>query len=131
VNSVNLDEYVGLAPDNPQSYRYFMDRNLFDHVNIDKANTFVASGIGDIEQNVLEFRRELQRAEIDIQLLGIGVDGHIGFNEPNRVLRDGAHVEVLDESTVRANARFFENRDEVPRRRISMGMGIFSGPNGS
>ncbi len=131
MNSVNLDEYVGLAPDNPQSYRYFMDRNLFDHVNIDKANTFVASGIGDIEQNVLEFRRELQRAEIDIQLLGIGVDGHIGFNEPNRVLRDGAHVEVLDESTVRANARFFENRDEVPRRRISMGMGIFSGPNGS
>ena len=122
-NTINLDEYVGLAPDHPQSYRRFMDENLFDHINIDKRNTIVAKGTGDIEANVQAFRDALAEKTIDVQLLGIGVDGHVGFNEPGRVLYDGAHVEELDESTIDANARFFATRDEVPTRAISMGMG--------
>lgn len=123
VSTVNLDEYVGLAPDHPQSYRRFMDENLFDHINIDKARTVVARGTGDIEENVREFRQAIAQKPIDVQLLGIGVDGHVGFNEPGKVLYDGAHVEELDESTIDANARFFSSRMEVPTRAISMGMG--------
>ena len=123
VKTINLDEYVGLTPDHPQSYRRFMDENLFNHINIDKKNTIVAKGTGDIEANVLAFRDALAEKPIDIQLLGIGVDGHVGFNEPGRVLYDGAHVEELDESTIDANARFFATREEVPTRAISMGMG--------
>lgn len=123
VNTVNLDEYVGLSADHPQSYRRFMDENLFNHINIDKKNTVVAVGTGDIEANVRAFRDAIAEKPIDVQLLGIGVDGHVGFNEPGVVLYDGAHVEELDESTIDANARFFETRDEVPTKAISMGMG--------
>ena len=123
VSTINLDEYVGLSPDHPQSYRRFMDENLFDQINIDKNNTIVAKGTGDIEENVKAFREALAEKTIDVQLLGIGVDGHVGFNEPGEVLYDGAHVEELEESTIDANARFFANRDEVPTRAISMGMG--------
>lgn len=123
VNTINLDEYVGLLPDHPQSYRRFMDENLFDQINIDKNNTVVARGTGDIEANVQAFREALAEKPIDVQLLGIGVDGHVGFNEPGRVLYDGAHVEELDESTIDANARFFATREEVPTRAISMGIG--------
>ncbi len=123
VSTINLDEYVGLAPDHPQSYRRFMDEHLFDQINIDKANTVVARGTGDIEANVKSFREALAAKPIDVQLLGIGVDGHVGFNEPGDVLYDGAHVEELDESTIDANARFFSTREEVPTKAISMGMG--------
>lgn len=123
VSTINLDEYVGLAPDHPQSYRRFMDEHLFDQINIDKANTVVAQGTGDIEANVKSFREALAAKPIDVQLLGIGVDGHVGFNEPGEVLYDGAHVEELDESTIDANARFFATRSEVPTKAISMGMG--------
>ncbi|PKM38596.1 MAG: glucosamine-6-phosphate deaminase [Firmicutes bacterium HGW-Firmicutes-9] len=123
VSTINLDEYVGLAPDHPQSYRRFMDEHLFDRINIDKANTIVAKGTGDIEANVKSFREALAAKPIDVQLLGIGVDGHVGFNEPGEVLYDGAHVEELDESTIDANARFFATRSEVPTKAISMGMG--------
>ena len=123
VHSVNLDEYVGLAGDHDQSYRYFMDSNLFDHVNIDKANTFVVKGTGDIEENLREFNAVLDRSDVDIQLLGVGPDGHLGFNEPGEVLHDLAHQEVLDESTIDANARFFASRDDVPRYALTMGMG--------
>jgi len=123
VNTVNLDEYVGLAADHPQSYRRFMDENLFDRINIDKTRTVVAKGTGDLEANIREFRLSLGQKPIDVQLLGIGVDGHVGFNEPGRVLCDGAHVEKLDQSTIDANARFFSSREEVPTQAISMGMG--------
>lgn len=123
VDTVNLDEYVGLAPDHPQSYRRFMNENLFDHINIDPKRTVVAKGIGDIEANVRSFRESLSQKIVDVQLLGIGVDGHVGFNEPGKVLYDGAHVETLDQSTIDANARFFASRDEVPTCAISMGMG--------
>ena len=123
VHSVNLDEYVGLAPTHDQSYRYFMDDNLFDHINIDKANTYVAKGVGDVEANLAEFNALLDRTEIDVQVLGVGPDGHLGFNEPGSTLYDGAHKEVLDESTIDANQRFFASRDDVPRYAVTMGMG--------
>ena len=123
VTTINLDEYIGLPPEHPQSYRYFMDTNLFDHVNIDKKNTVVASGLGDIEESVQEFRAGLNTAPIDIQLLGIGANGHIGFNEPGDVLYSQAHVVTLDESTIDANSRFFRHREEVPVKAITMGMG--------
>ena len=123
VSSINLDEYVGLPSEHPQSYRRFMDENLFDRINIDKKKTFVARGTGDLAQNVKSFRRAISEKPIDVQLLGVGVDGHVGFNEPGAVLYDGAHVEELDESTIDANARFFADRAEVPMRAISMGMG--------
>jgi len=123
VHSVNLDEYVGLAPDHDQSYRYFMDDNLFNHINIDKANTYVAKGVGDVEANLAEFNAILDKTDIDVQVLGVGPDGHLGFNEPGDTLVDGAHREVLDESTIDANQRFFASRDDVPRYAVTMGMG--------
>ncbi|MBQ8218139.1 MAG: glucosamine-6-phosphate deaminase [Oscillospiraceae bacterium] len=123
VHSVNLDEYVGLTGDHDQSYRYFMDTNLFNHINIDKANTYVAKGVGDIEENIREFNSVLDNSVIDVQVLGVGPDGHLGFNEPGEALYDGAHKEVLDESTIDANARFFASRDDVPRYAVTMGMG--------
>lgn len=123
VHSVNLDEYVGLEPTHDQSYRYFMDDNLFNHINIDKANTYVAKGVGDTEANLKEFNAVLDKADIAVQVLGVGPDGHLGFNEPGEVLYDKAHKEVLDESTIDANARFFASRDDVPRYAFTMGMG--------
>ena len=123
VHSVNLDEYVGLAPDHDQSYRYFMDDNLFNHINIDKANTYVAKGVGDVEANLAEFRAVLKESDVAVQVLGVGPDGHIGFNEPGEELCARAHKEVLDESTIDANARFFATRDEVPRYAVTMGVG--------
>ena len=123
VSSVNLDEYVGLAPDHEQSYRYFMDSNLFDHINIDKANTYVAKGLGDVEANLKEFRTVLASKSVAIQLLGVGPDGHIAFNEPAAALHASAHEESIDESTIDANARFFASRDDVPRQALTMGIG--------
>lgn len=123
VSSVNLDEYVGLEPTHDQSYRFFMDDNLFNHINIDKANTYVAKGAGDVEANIAEFRAVLAEKDVDLQVLGVGPDGHLGFNEPGEALYDGAHKEVLDESTIDANARFFATREDVPRYAVTMGMG--------
>ena len=123
MHTVNLDEYLGLAPDHPQSYRYFMNTKLFDHINVPKENTFVASGVGDEVECVKEFRSILNRTHVDIQLLGIGEDGHIAFNEPGQVLHNNAHIEALTESTIAANARFFADADAVPKKAISMGMG--------
>lgn len=123
VCSVNLDEYIGLSPEHEQSYRYFMDTNLFDRINIDKSNTYVAKGLGDVEENLKEFRAAIAERETDIQLLGLGPDGHVGFNEPAEALRYSAHTESLDPSTIDANARFFASRDEVPTSAVTMGMG--------
>ena len=123
VHSVNLDEYVGLEPTHDQSYRYFMDDNLFNHINIRKENTYVAKGVGDVDANLAEFNAILDQTDIDLQVLGVGPDGHLGFNEPGATLYDGAHKETLDESTIDANARFFASRDDVPRYALTMGMG--------
>lgn len=123
VHSVNLDEYVGLEGTHEQSYRYFMDTNLFNHINIDKNNTVVVKATGDIEANLKEFNDILDNSDIAVQVLGVGPDGHLGFNEPGATLYDKAHKEVLDESTIDANTRFFASRDEVPRYALTMGMG--------
>ncbi len=125
VTSVNLDEYVGLKGDNDQSYRYFMDTNLFKNINIDKAKTFVPNGCAaDLEKEGEEYdNRICELGGIDIQLLGIGLDGHIGFNEPDEVFVKETHVVTLDASTIEANARFFESEADVPRKAITMGMG--------
>lgn len=123
VHSVNLDEYVGLDGTHDQSYRYFMNTNLFDHINIDKNHTYVAKGTGDIEANLKEFNEILDRTDIDIQVLGVGPDGHLGFNEPGDTLYDGAHEETLEDSTIEANKRFFASKEDVPTRALTMGMG--------
>ncbi len=125
VKTVNLDEYVGLDETNDQSYRYFMNVNLFDHVNIDKANTRVPNGLAaDTAKEGLEYDAYIESlGGIDIQVLGIGLDGHIGFNEPDSVFTKATHEVALDPSTIEANARFFASPDEVPKTAISMGMG--------
>ncbi len=124
VTSVNLDEYVGLDGSNDQSYRYFMNDNLFNHVNIDKTKTFVPNGCADDLKTEGENYDKLIKdlGGIDLQLLGIGLDGHIGFNEPDEVFVKETHEVVLDESTIEANARFFDDINDVPKTAITMGM---------
>lgn len=123
--SVNLDEYVGLDSANEQSYRHFMQVNFFDHINIRPENTFVPNGCAtDFETECTSYDARIAAfGGIDLQLLGIGLDGHIGFNEPGETFIKGTHVIDLHESTIRANARFFASEEEVPRRAVTMGMG--------
>ncbi len=124
VRTVNLDEYCGIPGTHDQSYRYFMNTNLFDHVNIDKANTFVANGLGDFEANARELEEKVREGGVpDMQLLGIGNNGHIAFNEASNALVAVAHTEKLTEGTIEANARFFEKKEDVPTTAITMGMG--------
>lgn len=124
VTTVNLDEYYPIEPTHEQSYRYFMDKNLFDHINIDKNNTFVPNGkAADPAAESVAYDERIKRlGGIDLQLLGIGENGHIGFNEPGAALHASTHVEVLTESTRNANARFFASIDEVPTHAITTGM---------
>ena len=124
VHTVNLDEYCGIPGTHDQSYRYFMDTNLFDHINIDKKNTFVASGMGDFEANARELEEKVREGgAADLQLLGIGNNGHIAFNEASDHLIAVAHTEKLTESTINANSRLFESVDQVPREAYTMGIG--------
>lgn len=124
VRSVNLDEYVGMQPENKLSYRYYMNLHLFDRININKANTFVASGLGDVQQNIAEFRATVAEGGYpDFQLLGVGVSGHIGFNEAGDRLHPLAHQEQLDQTTIDANSRYFEDKSKVPTSALTMGVG--------
>ena len=118
VTSVNLDEYVGLDGSCDQSYRYFMDNNLFCNINIDKANTYVPNGCAeDLKAEGLAYDAFIKKlGGIDLQLLGIGLDGHIGFNEPEEFFTAETHEVSLDESTIEANARFFASKADVPPR---------------
>jgi glucosamine-6-phosphate deaminase len=124
VKSVNLDEYCGLDGSHDQSYRYFMNTNLFNHVNIDMANTNVPNGIAtDLEQECKRYDRLIEElGGVDLQLLGIGHNGHIGFNEPNEFFDKATHVVELKQSTIDANSRFFEKIEDVPKRAITMGI---------
>ncbi len=124
ITTFNLDEYYPISPENPQSYRYFMNENLFDHVNIDKSRTHVPGGLAhDPEAECAAYDARIHAAGgIDLQLLGIGLNGHIGFNEPDGILTTGTHVTALTESTIEANSRFFDSREEVPTRALTMGM---------
>lgn len=123
--SVNLDEYKGLSGDHDQSYRYFMNHNLFDHVNIDKENTYVPDGLAeDAEAECVRYDALIRKlGGTDLQLLGIGGNGHIGFNEPCDVFEKGTHVVTLTEATRQSNARFFNSIEEVPTHALTMGIG--------
>ena len=122
VRTINLDEYSGLDGKNEQSYRYFMDKNLFDHININKKNTFVPKGVGDKDKNLKEFNDKLNKYPRDLQILGVGSNGHIAFNEPNEVLHADALCVKLDDKTIKANSRYFASEKDVPKEAFSMGM---------
>ena len=124
VKSVNLDEYVGMAPENPQSYHRYMQENLFNHVNIDPANTHIPDGLAE---NLVDECNRYDRViyslgRIDVQVLGIGHNGHIGFNEPAEEFPVNTYVVNLQEGTRQANSRFFASEDEVPRQAVTMGL---------
>ncbi|SHM52183.1 glucosamine-6-phosphate deaminase [Anaerosporobacter mobilis DSM 15930] len=122
--SVNLDEYVGINSDNEQSYRYFMDTHLFSHINIKRENTYVPSGKAvDLQEECKAYDDLIQKVGgIDMQLLGIGHNGHIGFNEPDQAFEKTTHIVELGDTTISANARFFDSIEEVPRKAITMGI---------
>ena len=124
VKSINLDEYVGLSGEHDQSYRYFMNTNLFDHINIDKANTNVPNGLAeDVDAECDRYNQVINTlGPIDIQVLGMGHNGHIGFNEPDDHFPLETHKVDLAQSTIDANARFFASADEVPRQALTMGI---------
>lgn len=125
VTTVNLDEYIGLSEKDTQSYRYFMNENLFNNINIKKENTFVPNGLAkDIQEEGENYDKKIDAlGGIDVQILGIGNNGHIAFNEPDDVLTSGTHLTHLTESTIMANSRFFDSIDEVPKTAITMGLG--------
>lgn len=123
VSTVNLDEYVGIDASNPQSYKYFMDENLFDKVNIDKNNTHLPKEIGSLEESVKAYDKLLEEiGQRDVQVLGVGPNGHIAFNEPDEKLNSHTSIIDLKEETIEANSRFFDSRDDVPKQAMSMGM---------
>ncbi len=129
VRSVNLDEYYPITPDNDQSYRYFMNKYLFDRVNIDKANTSVPDGTAkDVEKFCAEYEDKIRSlGGVDVQVLGIGRNGHIGFNEPDSELCRHTHLTALTPNTIEANARFFESENDVPKHALTMGIqSVFS-----
>lgn len=125
VRTVNLDEYAGLDGSNDQSYRYFMNHNLFDHINIDKDNTNVPNGVAEDLQAECERYEQVvaDMGGVDIQLLGIGNNGHIAFNEPCEEFPEKTHIVDLTQNTIEANARFFSSMDEVPKKALTMGIG--------
>lgn len=124
VTTINLDEYKGLSPDNDQSYRFFMNKNLFNHVNINKENTHVPNGLEeDSDKACSDYEKLLEEAGgIDLQLLGLGPNGHIGFNEPGESFKASTHCIDLTDSTIEANKRFFPSIDDVPRQAYTMGI---------
>ena len=125
VSSYNLDEYYPLPPEDPQSYRYFMNQNLFNHINIDKARTHVPNGMAaDPAAECKQYDEALAASGgVDVQILGIGENGHIGFNEPAESLHANTHLIHLTEDTIQVNARFFEKIEDVPTKALTMGMG--------
>lgn len=121
LTSVNLDEYVGLSEDNPQSYRYFMNEQLFNKKPFKES--FLPNGVAeDVEVEVKRYNQVLADHPVDLQILGIGTNGHIGFNEPGTSFDSTVHIVDLEQSTIQANARFFEKIEDVPTQAISMGI---------
>ncbi len=125
VVTFNLDEYIGLPPDHPQSYNYYMHNNFFNHVNVKKSNIYIPH-CENHDSNLIsrEYEQKIKKTGgIDLQILGIGTNGHIGFNEPHKYLRAETHSVKLTEETIKANSRFFSSREEVPGQAITMGVG--------
>lgn len=125
VTTVNLDEYEGLSGEHPQSYRYFMNKHLFERINIPREHTFIPDGLAKNSAEECKRYTALLHSlkNIDIQLLGIGSNGHIGFNEPSDSFCRDTHVVMLAEQTRKNNSRFFSSPEEVPARAITMGIG--------
>ncbi len=123
VSTVNLDEYVGLTADHDQSYAYFMRTNLFDHIDIDQKNTNLPCGSApDAQKECDRYNALLDTMKQDVQVLGLGSNGHIGFNEPNTPFGSVTHLVDLTENTIKDNSRLFNSIDEVPRQALSMGI---------
>jgi glucosamine-6-phosphate deaminase len=124
VVSFNLDEYIGLTGHDPNSYRYYMNKNFFNHIDIDLGNTFVPNGAAvDLDQECQEYERKIaEKGGVDLQLLGIGSNGHIGFNEPGASFQSYTHVVELTNSTREANSIYFESMDDVPKKAVTMGI---------
>lgn len=124
VKTINLDEYRGLHPDNKQSYMYFMRDNLFNHININDENINIPNGLAkDGFKECLRYNQCIENlGGIDLQLLGLGLNGHIGFNEPNTEFIKTTHIVTLSKSTIDANSRFFEDYNEIPKEAITMGI---------
>ncbi|MDL4842104.1 glucosamine-6-phosphate deaminase [Aquibacillus rhizosphaerae] len=125
VTSFNLDEYIGLPVEDPNSYHTFMDHHLFNHIDIPREQIFLPNGLADNQQQAcIDYEKQIQNhGGIDLQLLGIGSNGHIGFNEPGTPFDSATHIVDLAESTRKANARFFDSIEEVPKQAITMGIG--------
>ena len=124
VTTFNLDEYIGMSPDNPQSYHYFMQENFFKHINIRPENVYLPNGMAaDMIAEGERYEKLIEsKGGIDLQVLGIGQNAHIGFNEPDVKFAATTHKVELDEETIQANSRFFSSASEVPRYAISMGI---------
>lgn len=124
VSTINLDEYVGLDGENVHSYRYFMNRHLFHHINIKEKNCHLPNGMAeDIGEECARYDSLIEKlGGIDMQLLGIGENGHIGFNEPNEAFEQMTHCISLKEDTIEANSRYFPSKEDVPKRAITMGI---------
>ena len=124
VKSYNLDEYVGISYDHPESYHKFMETNLFDHIDIEKENTHVPDASAeDLEDALKSYQEALNNTNIDVQLLGVGSNGHIGFNEPGTSFYTGVHIVDLKQETIEANSRFFNNDiNLVPKQAVTMGI---------
>lgn len=125
IKTVNLDEYKGMSPDNPQSYSYFMNENFFQHININLKNVHIPNGLAEDAQKECRRYDEIitSLGGVDLQLLGLGNNGHIGFNEPNDNFIRTTHCVALSQSTIDANSRFFQNSEEIPRYAYTMGIG--------
>ncbi|MGP4077406.1 glucosamine-6-phosphate deaminase [Halobacillus sp. K22] len=124
ISTINLDEYVGLGESDPQSYHFFMKEHLFDKVNINQARTYIPNGLADdLEEECSRYEQLIdQIGPPDLQILGIGQNGHIGFNEPRTSFKSETHIIKLAESTRKANARFFKSLEDVPKSAITMGI---------
>lgn len=123
-STINLDEYVGIPSDHPQSYRRYMNERFFDNVNISKENTYVPVTTGDIDKELIKIEKLIEnKGGMDIQLLGVGNNGHIAFNEPSERLNSKVGIIDLTEDTIIANSRFFDRKEDVPKKAVSLGIG--------
>ena len=123
VTTFNLDEYVGIPADHPESYRTFMFKHLFDHIDIPLENIHIPSGEGNIDENINEYAQLLEQHPQDLQVLGVGSNGHIGFNEPGCDFNSVVHLETLNKQTILDNARFFDGDvNQVPKQAVTMGI---------
>lgn len=125
VKTFNLDEYIGLSKEHGKSYSFFMWNAFFSKININKKNTYIPNGLAkNIQRVCKKYDEDIKKSGgIDLQVLGLGVNGHIGFNEPNAYFKRNTHKVNLSESTLRANSRFFDSKEEIPNSAITMGMG--------